>query len=176
MAEFAANIAVILGALGIPLVLYLVGKFAEKKRATLETIKTLSTAPEIVDRLNRLYQSRLYEDAVEAGVPEADRPTNPYREENGNKLIFDIVLVLNYFDAACVEILNKAVIEKRLYAASKDHIIGVRKVILSRLERLTGQDQSQAYSHLIEISNRWENRAIRKQHSLVGKIPKIKAR
>ena len=126
-------------------------KSPEKKQATLNLINTLYTVPEVIDRLARLYRYRKYEEAGKT-----TKLQNPYDDQNSYDVLFDTATVLNYFEAACVQIKQKAVYKKLIYESGSRQLIGVRQVILGRFVAMTGIDPALAYPNLIEIADEFE--------------------
>ncbi|MCH9052384.1 MAG: hypothetical protein IIA72_15110 [Proteobacteria bacterium] len=167
--------ATVIGVLGIPVTIFLVGWFSEKRRATLHLVHEMATGLAVVERIYRLYQYRLYEEARAAASP--DNPVvlqiNPY-EGTGYSLLFDTVTVLNTYEAMCVEVSHKTVNEDILYRTTKDMVIGLRDVVLKRYELLTGIDGSAAYPYLDECADRWHFRAKRERHKVHSKIPPMR--
>ena len=162
---FARDVATIFGAIAIPVVIWVATNRREKKQATLNLINTLYTVPEVIDRLARLYRYRKYEEAGKT-----TKLQNPYDDQNSYDVLFDTATVLNYFEAACVQIKQKAVYKKLIYESGSRQLIGVRQVILGRFVAMTGIDPALAYPNLIEIADEFE----RPDSSVLVKIPNAK--
>ena len=176
VAEFVFRVALILGAVGIPVAVFYAGWLSDQRRATLDVCRTLGISPEILDRSSRLYRYRLYEDEVikQALTTEGGEiPTNPYEGQEEHSIIFDTVIVLNYYESICTEIVMKAIREDILYETNYDIIIGVKEIILSRFEKMTGSPSYETYPYLDEIAGRWHERARRERKTITDRVPKV---
>lgn len=167
--ELARNIATILGAIVIPYAIFQANRNAERRRATAELIKSLTTTPEIVSRMEKLFLYRKHEEDVRLYKDRAKVP-DPY-EGDINRLIYDHVIVLNFYEAVCTEIKSNAVNFDLVYLASNNTIIGVREVLLERYERYAQGRQEDDYKALIEITRRMITKAINEGQVISPKIP-----
>lgn len=79
---------------------------------------------------------------------------DPY-EGSQQALIFDLVVVLNYFETICVEVQLGHANEKSLCSAVGVTIVGARDKLLTRLDELLEEDQTAAYSALVDIAERF---------------------
>ena len=150
--EILRNIALV----AIPFVLWYASRSAEKQRATLNLIRALESAPEIVERLERLYRYRKFEEGVEPGLSQT--PPNPYADFQA-QFLFDSVIVLNYYEAACAEIEAGAIHEELIYKSVRNSVIGMRDVVLTRYSEKVGSEQSKNYVRLCAVADRWKARA-----------------
>ena len=150
--EFLRNIALV----AIPFVLLIATRHIERKRATLNLIRILESAPEVVNRLERLYQFRKYEEGKAKNLSQT--PENPY-EKSLALFYFDSVIVLNYYEAACAEIEENWVNEELLYKSARNSIIGMKEVVLKRYGDKVGSDQSDNYMKLCNVADRWRKKA-----------------
>ena len=169
------NILTILGASGalsIPFVIWFATGRRDKRRATLTLLNTMMTAPEIADRLERMYQYRIFNEFAngENRGDSSDSPINPY-EDGHHNLMFDSVTVLNYFEAACVEIDRGTVFGGEVAEAAAPTIIGVRDVVLKRYSRLTGYDQTVNYPYIVGVADWCERRAQKSKTPVQSQIP-----
>lgn len=157
--ELVRNVALV----AIPFVLWAASRANEYRRATLDLIRNLETGGEIVDRLERLYQYRMYQEAIDAGAQPTC--TNPYAQFP-QQFRFDSVIVLNYFEAACVEILKGAVDEDMMFESTRNTIIGAADSVLGRYSRDIGNLQATGYNNLVTVAKRWRERVER--YNLLG--------
>ena len=149
---FIRNVALV----AIPFALYFASRSVERKRATLNLVRNIEAAPEIVERLERLYQFRKFEEGQSKGLSQT--PKDPY--EDARALFnFDSVIVLNYYEAACTEIEEDWVNETLLYKSTRNTIIGAKEVLLKRYSERVGEDQSRSYPNLCQVAERWRQRA-----------------
>lgn len=151
------NVATLFGAMGalsIPFLLLFLSRSHEKKRATLALVNTIMTAPEVVERMERLYYYRKHKEAVVQSI--SHPPPDPYKGRD-EALLFDTVIVLNYFETACLEILTKAVNDRILFECANAPVLGVRRVILKRYADMTGLDVEKYYPHIVKVSDRWDD-------------------
>lgn len=164
-----ATIAGALGALAIPFVIVRVSHRAEKRRATADFIRTIMTAPDVVEVLERLYQRRLFDES-----PEIQRENlfDPYSDGKKSHL-FDLIIVLNYFEALCHQIESNLVNEEYIFEAAKDTVVGLRTFVLQRYEKLTGVPQEQYHPHLVSVGDRWQGRVKEDRLLLQPKIPDL---
>ena len=149
---FVRNVALV----AIPFVLYYLSRYAQRKTATLNLIRTLETGSEIVDRLERLYLSRKFEEGAAAGLTQT--PKDPY-EGQAALIYFDFVMVLNFYESACAEIEENWVFDEILYTSTRNTIIGAREVLLARYSEKVGSDQSRHYPKLCKVAERWRRQA-----------------
>ncbi|ADM09457.1 hypothetical protein PB2503_06957 [Parvularcula bermudensis HTCC2503] len=156
------TLASLISALVIPATLFWVGQNLSKRRNTIDLIKSLTTTPEIMSRMQRLYEFRKYSE----GTGTAD----PYTGDT-QKLIYDHVVVLNFFEGVCREIEDKQVDERLIYVSSSNTIVGVRRVLLRRLNTLLQEDQDKDYEALIRVSNRFIQQADERHETIQYKIP-----
>ena len=160
--EVIRNIALI----AVPFVLFWASGRVAKKRSTLEMVRSLESAPEIVDRLERLYQFRRYEQDKDSGA--ANPTPNPYADSYPDRFKFDCVIALNYVESACTEILEGHVIEDLLYKAVRNTIIGANDTLLRRYSEKVGFDQASNYPHLGKVARNWKTKAT--AYSEIGAI------
>lgn len=154
--DYIRTFAILAGAIAIPVVLWLGSRALERRRATLELIRTIFSEPLILGTMERLYDYRKHLEAAEA------RP-NPY---NGNesKCTWDHVLVLNFFEAICAEITSRNVNQKLVFDSCGATVTGVRKVLLGRMiER--GVARESDYPKLVAVAclvQAWSDRQHRR--------------
>lgn len=138
-----------LGALSIPIVIWIATGRREKKRLTIQLINNITTLSGVVDRQERLYLYRKYEE-----LPEEERAKknikNPY-DNITESLLFDSAIYLNFMEAACFEIEKKAVYRKPLYETADAVIVGVKEIVLNRYVKLTGIDPKKHYPYLLKV-------------------------
>lgn len=172
------SIALIAGAIAIPGVIYWIGRASQKRRSTIDIIRTLGTAPEVVERMSRLYRYRLYEEAkIKTALSEEKvvMPPDPYEKQEEFSLLFDTVIVLNYYEGICVDVKHEMVDEDLLFHFGKDMLIGARDVILKRYEQLTGASGDEAWPYIGEIADRWHFRARREKRKVSDRISDLKS-
>lgn len=141
--DYIRTFAILAGAIAIPVVLWLGSRALERRRATLELIRTIFSEPLIPATMERRYDYRKHLEAAEARA-------NPY---NGNesKCIWDHVLVLNFFEAICAEITSKNVNRNLVFDSCGATVTGVRKVLLGRMiERRVAQESD--YPKLVAVA------------------------
>lgn len=157
------NLATVIGAILIPLAIWTSTARREKKHATLNLISSIAASQVVVERLERLYQYRKYK----------EKPTNyidPYEGNGSPHLIFDLIIVLNYFETACIEIRNKSVDEELVFKTCAVTLTGVRNAHLSHLGKITGIEPAEVYPNLNQIAYDWSIRLKAKPLGLL-KIP-----
>ncbi len=113
--EAARSIAIIFGAIAIPFVILRQTRKAEKNLATIDLIRTAMSAPEVIDRMEWLYHYRVFRDGDDGekdSSSEHESQYNPYVPDQYSE-IFDLVMVLNYFESVCYQITEKAVDKNR---------------------------------------------------------------
>lgn len=175
--EFLFRVALIIGSIGIPVFVYRVSKASGIRRATLDTIRNLGTAPEIISRLSRLYRYRLHEEAKVNGAlagKTVNPPLNPYEGQNEFCFLFDSIIVLNYYEAICTDISKKILDEELFYEVGRDLLVGLKEIILARYERVTGIPGYQSYPYLDEVAGRWNTRAREEKKTIFDRIPTVR--
>ena len=149
--DLIRTVATAYGALFLPLTVFVAGRDFTRRRATADLIKSLTTTSEIMNRMQRLYLFRKYDEGA--------REKNPYSDLDDYDLIYDHVVVLNFFEAVCSEILDRQVDPHLVYEASGNTIVGVEKVLLGRLEVLLEEEQRKDYQSLIKVSDAFQRKA-----------------
>ncbi len=173
--EQIRNIAIVAGAFGalaIPFVIAWASRRIEERHATADFIRTIMTAPDVVALLERLYQRRQFDESSEI---EREKLFDPYSDGKKSQL-FDMAIVLNYFEALCHQIENNVVNEEYIFEAAKDTVIGVRTVVLQRYENLSGVAQEQYHPQLVSVGDRWQERVSKDRILLQPKIPDLAGR
>ncbi len=148
-----------LGALSIPIVIWVVTGRREKTRLTIRLMSDITTLHEVVDRQERLYLYRKCEDYEK--IPQEKRTganlKNPY-ENCQEKLLFDSAIFLNYIEAACFEIEQRTVYRKPLYETADAVILGAKDVVLNRYVKLTGINAERHYPYILKVARRLEKK------------------
>lgn len=148
--EFLRNLALV----AIPFVLWYASRAVEKRRATLNLIRSLDS--EISENLQRLFLFRKFE---ERSAAHPSRKTNNPYDNLWALFYLDSVFVLNYYEAICTEIEEGALDGQLLYKTCRNSIIGVAEVVLGRYNEKVGSDQSGNYQKLVNLSQRWRKQA-----------------
>lgn len=152
LAPVTTTIIVLVGAILIPLLTYRASRAQQRRQAALDLARTLYTSAEITARLEKLYRKRRFEESIqERLVPPFEDPYQGSKEA----LIFDLVMVLNYFETICVEVKLRNASEETLREAVGVTVVGARDKLLTRLDGLLEADQVAAYATLVEIAERF---------------------
>lgn len=167
--ETLKNAALILGSVLIPAAVYWGGRKREKDRSTLVLVRTLSTNVEIVENQKRLYLYRRYQEAEDK-----TKLQDPYQHYGISHMIFDSVIVLNYFEAICVEILRGRIYKEILYEAGGATLVGTKDVILKRFDRLVEGDRMKSYPNILLVCADVEKYFAKKPGQLAPTIPDFK--
>lgn len=170
--EILRDIAIVVataGVLAIPFALWLFAGKRERRRATVDLIIALATAPEIVERLERLHKYRRYEESHSDGAANSGATPNPYSEWPDG-LLFDTATVLNCYESACVATISGLVYETVLMDTSDAIILAMRDVVLARYSRITGIDAVKQYPHIVQLADRWERGRSARKASLLRRI------
>ena len=150
--EVARNIALVT----VPFVLWIVSQKADKRKATHDMISELESAPEIVDRLERLFRHRRFQEVAALGA--TPKFGDPYLRLP-ELFLFDSTIVLNYYESASYEILEGAVNSNLIYECSRNIIFGAHDVVLQRYLGEVGFDKQKNYKSLVRLTNLWKQRA-----------------
>jgi hypothetical protein len=73
--------------------------------------------------------------------------------------LFDSVIVLNYYESICKEILVGHLNEEILYESIRNPVIGAKEILLTRYSDKIGIDQSRNYPNLSALAKLWSDRA-----------------
>ena len=123
----------------------------------MDLITTVMTAPEVVDRMERLYKSRLYREGIaigEDGLP-VGTENNPYANADGPTELFDIVIVLNYFEAVCHQIAKRHVFQNNVRTVADAMVVGAYETHLARYTQMTCVDQEPHHPNLVSVARKW---------------------
>jgi len=173
--ELIRTIAIVLGAVFIPLAIWFEGlrrtkaeqsqkQSANKRRATLDLMWALVADAELNTRQARIYRYRKFKENPEGRV-------NPYEESGADLFVHDCVVTLNIYDVLCIEILRDMVEEDVLFKIGRHAIVGAYENILRLLNEAIEYDLSKTFPNLETIATRWKARAVEENLELVIKIP-----
>jgi hypothetical protein len=160
--SFASNVATVVGAILIPLIIWRSGGRRDKTAATIGLIRSLATDSGLYERAARVFQHRMFKNGVLGA-------TDPYATDGIQALAHDCIVILNYLDVACVEIMKGTVDHDLLYSTSRDPIIGAES-LLQLLSKTVGTDRSSSFPALVSIIGIWKQRAAAEGVSLVQPI------
>ena len=110
----------------------------------------------ILDALERLYLFRKYEEGSPINL--SGTPPNPYLS-GASAFLFDSVIVLNYYESICKEILAGHLNAELLYDSIRNPVIGAKEILLTRYSDKIGIDQSRNYPNLSALAKLWSDRA-----------------
>ena len=91
-------------------------------------------------------------------LEKAPSAVDPYSEKGRYAFIHDCLIILNFIDAVCIEILTERVEEEFMYKTCLNLIISMERV-LELLNETLKEDYSKYYPHFLTISLRWKCRA-----------------
>ena len=173
--DIVQTLAIFVGAGLIPLVIWRDGRRRdqqteadarerEKRRTTLNLISMLVSDQVLKVRQARFYRYRKFKEGVSGSV-------NPYEEPGIHQFIHDCFVILNIYDAVCIEIIKETADENMMYEAVRDLIIGTPKTVFEVLTPMLQTDVSNNFPYLKQISLRWQQRALEDKLPVVSRIP-----
>ncbi|MEO1014846.1 MAG: hypothetical protein AAFX08_06600 [Pseudomonadota bacterium] len=166
-----ATVAAALAAARIPFVIRNASERSERRRLTGEIIRSLTTTAEIMRRMERLYFYRRYLESDRCLFGRT-RSKDPYGGDVG-AILFDHVVVLNFYEAVCTEIAEGVVDFDLVYDAAANTIVGVHDVLLARYEALAEGNQTKDYPMLVRAVVRIRKTAASRGDVISEKIPEL---